>query len=53
MIWDFQGTPVPPALVDDVCAFVERLQDGTELRAELAELLSDTMSSAAFKTAPP
>jgi hypothetical protein len=41
VIWDFQGKPVPADLIDDVCRVALQLQDGTELRAELADLLSD------------
>lgn len=41
VIWDFQGTPVPPALVEDVCRLADRLRDDAELRSQLGELLSD------------
>ncbi len=42
VIWDFQGTPVPAALVQDVCDFADRLRDDSELRGRIAELLSDS-----------
>jgi hypothetical protein len=42
VIWDYQGTPVPPALVEDVCEFASRLRDDPELRSRLEELLSPT-----------
>jgi uncharacterized repeat protein (TIGR03843 family) len=41
VIWDYQGTPVPPALVEDVCDFATRLREDAALRAELSELLSE------------
>ena len=40
VIWDYQGQPVPPELVDDVCAFGERLRNDAELRESLLALLS-------------
>jgi hypothetical protein len=40
VIWDYQGTPIPGALLDDVCRFANRLRDDPELRGRLAELLS-------------
>lgn len=42
VIWDYQGTPVPPALVEDVCEFAQRLRDDAALRGQLSELLSET-----------
>ncbi len=42
MIWDYQGTPVPPSLVEDVCEFATRLREDAELRGRLSELLSET-----------
>jgi hypothetical protein len=39
VIWDFQGLPVPEHLVDDVRRFASMLQENSETRAELAELL--------------
>ncbi|HWO73744.1 MAG TPA: SCO1664 family protein [Dehalococcoidia bacterium] len=41
VIWDFQGTPVPPHLVEDVCRFAETLRWDSPLRRELAALLSE------------
>jgi uncharacterized repeat protein (TIGR03843 family) len=41
VIWDFQGTPVPPLLVEDICHLADSLQGGTEIHAQLSELLSD------------
>lgn len=41
VIWDYQGTPVPPALVKDVCDFADRLRDDPKLRSQIAELLSE------------
>jgi hypothetical protein len=40
VIWDFQGTPVPNHLVEDICHFADMLQEGTEIHAQLSELLS-------------
>jgi hypothetical protein len=39
VIWDYQGTPVPPALVEDVCRFAEALRDGSEIGEQLGTLL--------------
>ncbi|HLF78236.1 MAG TPA: hypothetical protein VJB57_12180 [Dehalococcoidia bacterium] len=39
VIWDYQGQPVPAGLVDDVCAFAERLREDESLRGLLEELL--------------
>jgi hypothetical protein len=39
VIWDFQAMPVPEPLLQDVRHFAEMLQDDTEIRASLAELL--------------
>jgi hypothetical protein len=39
VIWDFQGIPIPEHLLDDVRHFAEMLQEGTEIHAELSELL--------------
>ena len=41
VIWDYQGLPVPPALVEDVCDFAARLRDDGELRGRLSDLLSE------------
>ncbi len=41
VIWDFQGTPVPPAMVEDVCDFAVRLREDTSLRQQLSEPLSE------------
>jgi uncharacterized repeat protein (TIGR03843 family) len=41
VIWDFQGMPVPPELVDDVCHFAERLEADAGLQDQLAAQLSD------------
>jgi uncharacterized repeat protein (TIGR03843 family) len=41
VIWDFQGTPVPPLLIEDICHLADSLQGGTEIHAQLSELLSD------------
>jgi uncharacterized repeat protein (TIGR03843 family) len=40
VIWDFQGTPVPAELLDDVRRFAEELSRDAELCAQLAALLS-------------
>jgi uncharacterized repeat protein (TIGR03843 family) len=40
VIWDYQATPIPAALVRDVCEFAERLRDDRALRSQLSELLS-------------
>ena len=42
VIWEYQGAPVPPALVEDVCDFAARLRDDATLRGQLASLLSET-----------
>ena len=42
VIWDYQGTPVSPELVEDVCDFAKRLRDDSALRQSLSELLSET-----------
>lgn len=39
VIWDYQGTPVPPQLVEDVCNFATRLREDASFRARLSELL--------------
>jgi hypothetical protein len=39
VIWDYEGEPVAPALLSEVCAFGERLQTDATLREELASLL--------------
>jgi uncharacterized repeat protein (TIGR03843 family) len=41
VIWDYQGTPVPPALIQDICDFAERLRDDPDLRSQLSDLLSE------------
>jgi uncharacterized repeat protein (TIGR03843 family) len=41
VIWDFQGTPVPALLIEDVCRFAERLQNDNGFRAQMAALLSE------------
>ena len=41
VIWDFQDTPVPDDLLDDVRRFGERLLTDAGLRARLGELLSE------------
>jgi hypothetical protein len=41
VIWDYQGQPIPPDLLEDVCGFGERLQDDASLRESLAALLSE------------
>jgi uncharacterized repeat protein (TIGR03843 family) len=41
VIWDFQGTPVPPDLVEDVCRFAESLRSDPELGSRMSELLSE------------
>jgi uncharacterized repeat protein (TIGR03843 family) len=41
VIWDYQGTPVPQPLLQDVCDFAERLHDDEGLRSRLAALLSE------------
>ena len=41
VIWDYQGSPVPPLLVEDVCALATRLREDTDLRRRLADLLSE------------
>jgi uncharacterized repeat protein (TIGR03843 family) len=35
VIWDFQGQPVPPHMLDEVCRFGERLDTDQHLRSEL------------------
>jgi uncharacterized repeat protein (TIGR03843 family) len=40
VIWDYQGTPIPPAMVDEICDFAARLREDSELRAQISELLS-------------
>jgi len=41
VIWDFQGAPVPDALLDDVRRFGERLSTDAELCSQLEALLSE------------
>ena len=41
VIWDYQGTPVPPDLIEDTCDFAERLREDPSLRSRLANLLSE------------
>ena len=41
VIWEFQGDPVPDALLADITAFGERLETDTELRASLATMLTE------------
>jgi uncharacterized repeat protein (TIGR03843 family) len=41
VIWDFQGTPVPNALMNDVFVFAQRLRNDASLRGQLSELLSE------------
>ena len=40
VIWDFQGQPVPVALLDDVRRFGEALEKDATLRASLLELIA-------------
>jgi uncharacterized repeat protein (TIGR03843 family) len=40
VIWDYQATPIPPRLIEEVCSFAERLRDDRSLRLQLSELLS-------------
>jgi uncharacterized repeat protein (TIGR03843 family) len=40
VIWDYQGTPIPSSLLQDVCDFADRLREDATLRARLADLLS-------------
>lgn len=39
VIWDYQGQPVPEHLLEDVRRFAGMLQEDSEVRAELSELL--------------
>jgi uncharacterized repeat protein (TIGR03843 family) len=41
VIWEFQGEPVPPGLLADVAAFSQRLDSDAELKASLAQMLSE------------
>jgi hypothetical protein len=41
VIWDFQGQPVPPSLLDEVRAFGDRLDSDTMLRSQLLELITE------------
>ena len=41
VIWDYQGQPVPPALIADVCRLGEQIESDETLRSSLAELLSE------------
>ncbi len=41
VIWDFQGQPVPPRLLDEVDAFADRLQNDAALRGELLSWISE------------
>ncbi len=40
VIWDFQGEPVPPELLDQVRALRDRLEGDTDLRTSLQSLLA-------------
>ena len=40
VIWDFQGQPVPEDLIEDVCAFGERLESDQHLRSDLLRLIT-------------
>ena len=40
VIWEYQGQPVPPALIDEVNAFGARLETDAGLRNELQSLMS-------------
>jgi hypothetical protein len=40
VIWDFQGQPVPPHLIDEVCEFGRRLETDQHLRDELLKLIT-------------
>ena len=40
VIWDFQGQPVPQPILADIARFAEELHRDSELRAELASLIS-------------
>ena len=39
VIWDYQGLPIAQSVLDVVRHFAHLLQEGTEVHAELAELL--------------
>ncbi len=41
VIWDFQGEPVPPELVDEVCEFGQRLESDLHLRSELLRWITE------------
>ena len=42
VIWDFAGAPIPPAILDDLLAFRDRLdEDGNDYARNMRELLSD------------
>jgi len=41
VIWEFQGEPIPDALLADVASFGERLESDAALQASLAAMLSE------------
>jgi uncharacterized repeat protein (TIGR03843 family) len=41
VIWEFAGQPLPSGLIDDLTALRAQLEQGCELRSQLAGLLSD------------
>jgi hypothetical protein len=41
VIWDFQGEPVPPELVEEVCEFGQRLEADQHLRSELLRWITE------------
>jgi len=51
VIWDFQGKTVPENLIDEVCAFAQRLRDDASLRDELASLLTPREMTRLFERA--
>jgi uncharacterized repeat protein (TIGR03843 family) len=42
VIWEFQGEPVPDAMLADIQAFGQRLATDAELQASLGEMLTET-----------
>jgi hypothetical protein len=41
VIWEFQGEPVPEALLEEVASFGERLESDAALRQQLSSMLSE------------
>jgi uncharacterized repeat protein (TIGR03843 family) len=51
VIWDFAGEPVPPALIDDVCAVVAALDEGRVGRRLAALLAPDELAAVGMRAA--